>query len=198
MADAPYLTAAQLKEDRERLADVEDVALLEKRVRQFEAIAERARGVAFTPRARTATVRYWRGSWVRLPDIKVRSITSATVDDVTVADLPLARITADRLGDLVAVPYSWPYPLFDVGPVITYEHGLDEVPEVILEACAEYVDAVTSALAAGTSRNVISQAFDGGTTRYSTPDWDAGRFTGWLEVDRLINSAKDYRPQGFG
>ena len=40
---------------------------------------------------------------------------------------------------------------------------------------------------------VIGQSFEGTYTRFSTPDWNAGRPTGYLEVDRLLNSLPDYR-----
>lgn len=69
-------------------------------------------------------------------------------------------------------------------------------PEVILRACAEYVLCVVTSQASGTSRDVIAQSMDGSWTRYSTPDWAAGRPTGWTEVDRLLNSMPDYRVPG--
>lgn len=71
-------------------------------------------------------------------------------------------------------------------------------PETILDACAEYVVSVLRGRSSGTSRDVIAQTFDGGMTRYSTPDWGAGRPTGYLEVDRLLNSLPDYRVPGIG
>lgn len=70
-------------------------------------------------------------------------------------------------------------------------------PETILDACAEYVVSVVRNRSVGTSRDVIAQSFDGGVTRYSTPDWRAGRPTGYLEVDRLLNSMPDYRIPGI-
>ncbi len=72
-----------------------------------------------------------------------------------------------------------------------------EPPETILDACAEYVAAVSRSRSAGSTRDVIAQTFDGGLTRYSTPDWGAGRPTGYLEVDRLLNSLPDYRLPGI-
>lgn len=71
-------------------------------------------------------------------------------------------------------------------------------PTLVMRACAEYVSAVLRADRSGTSRDVIAQSFDGGVTRYSTPNWGAGRPTGFLEVDRLLNSMPDYRLPGAG
>lgn len=193
MADpAPYFTAVALKEARPRLAEFAD-EVLEARVRQFEEIAERARGVAFTPRERTVLARPWRcGPWWRLLNRAVRTIDEVTVDGVIVV-VATPRIEADQLGDLTDLGY-----VVSGRPTVTYTHGLDEPPQVILDACAEYVEALTAARNSGVSRNVLSQAVDGATTRYSTPSWPDGRYTGWLEVDRLINSAEDWRPQGLG
>ena len=67
----------------------------------------------------------------------------------------------------------------------------------MLDACTEYVLCVLRARASGVSRNTLSEATEAGTTRYSTPDWSAGRPTGWLEVDRLLNSLPDYRTPGI-
>jgi hypothetical protein len=48
-----------------------------------------------------------------------------------------------------------------------------------------------------TSRDTLSQSFEGGTTRYSTPDWNAGRPTGFLQIDADLNSERDHRPRIF-
>ena len=72
-------------------------------------------------------------------------------------------------------------------------HGATSTPAALLDACTEYVLCVARNRASGVSRNTLSEATDAGTTRYSTPDWSAGRPTGWLEVDRLLNTLPDYR-----
>lgn len=81
----------------------------------------------------------------------------------------------------------------DSYPGVLYEAP----PEVIVRACVEYVHHVVSQQTSGTSRDVIAQSMDGSWTRYSTPDWPAGRPTGWTEVDRLLNSMPDYRVPGI-
>lgn len=78
-----------------------------------------------------------------------------------------------------------------------FRHGLTSQPAALLDACTEYVLCVARSRAAGVSRNTLSEATDAGTTRYSTPDWGEGRPTGWLEVDRLLNTLPDYRVSVF-
>lgn len=70
-------------------------------------------------------------------------------------------------------------------------------PETLKRACTTYVEAVANSTRSGTSRDVIAQSIDGSWTRYSTPDWTAGRPSGWTEVDRLLNSLPDYRLPGI-
>lgn len=72
-----------------------------------------------------------------------------------------------------------------------------EPPARLKRAAAEYVTAVLQSERSGQSRDVISQVGDGTTLRYSTPDWSLARPTGWLEVDRLLNSLPDYRLPGI-
>lgn len=81
---------------------------------------------------------------------------------------------------------------------VAVRHGQTPTPVVLLDAATEYVNSVVKSRESGVSRNTLSIATDAGTTRYSTPDWSAGRFTGFLEVDRLINSAPDFRVPGIG
>lgn len=66
-------------------------------------------------------------------------------------------------------------------------------PATLLRACREYVRSCALADRSNVPRDVIGQTFDGGYTRYSTPDKDAGRPTGYLDVDRLLNSLDDFR-----
>lgn len=66
---------------------------------------------------------------------------------------------------------------------------LDEVPAPLLAAACEYAVCVLTSRAAGASRNTLAEATETGTTRYSTPDWHNGRPTGFLEVDRLLNTS---------
>lgn len=154
-------------------------------IAEFVEIAERYRGVALDPRTTTDTFRH-PGDAVQLSRWPVRSIASATADaaPVTVADL-----TYTDTGLVAGFPDN------AETVTVTYSHGID-TPAAAARACAEYVRAVALAERSGTSRDVIAQSFDGGMTRYSTPDWSRGRPTGFLEVDRLLDGLPDYRVPG--
>lgn len=72
---------------------------------------------------------------------------------------------------------------------VARRHGmLSPLPE-LLDACTEYVLAMSRYRSSGVSRDTISVASEAGTTRNSTPDWSKGRPTGFTEVDRLLNAA---------
>lgn len=74
------------------------------------------------------------------------------------------------------------------------ELTIGTAPEEFLRGCREYVRSCALADQSTVPRDVISQSFgDGGYTRYSTPDWAAGRPTGYLEVDRILNGLPDRR-----
>lgn len=154
-------------------------------IAEFVEVAERYRGVALEPRTTTDVFRT-PGTTVQLSRWPVRSITGATAD---AAPLTLADLTYSDTGLVAGLPDN-----ADT-VTVTYSHGID-TPAVAARACAEYVRAVALAERSGTSRDVIAQSFDGGMTRYSTPDWSRGRPTGFLEVDRLLDSLPDYRVPG--
>lgn len=189
---SPYLTAAQVRARRSQLLDAATYtdAEIEDLVSEFEEIAERFRGVAFTPRAHTETFTY-PAQKVILSRQPVRSVTSFTVNGVAGT---VANLTTD-----LAVGAVWDGGWYGSETLsITYSYGLDAPPAVALRACAEYVRATAVADRSGTGRDVIAQTFDGGFTRYSTPDFTNGRPTGFLEVDRLLSSLPDYRLTGIG
>lgn len=168
---------------------------------EFVEIAERYRGVALQATNATETfsnatsynayVDQWPLRTIERPKLfslqlgrwPVRSVTSVTIDgDV---------VTPTRVTD-TGVVYL---PRMGLETVVVYVHGID-TPAAARRACMEYVRAVALSERSGTSRDVIAQSFDGGLTRYSTPNWSAGRPTGFLEVDRLLESLPDYRVPG--
>lgn len=113
-----------------------------------------------------------------------------------VADTELARIVTE----FTEIAQTYRGCLFeDLGqdPEVFPGVPYSAPPEVLKRACAEYVAAVVTSSRSGTSREVIAQTIDGSWTRYSTPDWSAGRPTGWTEPDRLLNSLPDYRIPGI-
>lgn len=178
-------------------------------VAEFEEVAEEYCGVAFTPRTATETfsgrprwalpVREFSPSWcsptlmmpIELQWPLVRSITSVTSGGVLVD-------VADYQTDLASgrIFYGQADPTLDL--VIVYEHGMDAPPVVLLSACGEYVRSCALQRASTVPRDVIGQTFEGSYTRYSTPDRSQGRPTGYLEVDRLLNSLPQYRVPQVG
>lgn len=184
MPDDPWMTADAVRSRVPRVADVTDDDPIERLVAEFEALAERYRGVAYV--RRTATHRgIPRRGVLELPDVVVHSITSVVND----ADQALAFTDPDDVdfehGCLFLRHHGW--------VTVTYVHGYEAPPEGLLAACAAFVGRRLANSASGTPRDVLSQNFDGGTTRYSTPDWDAGRPTGYLDIDAALNAERDHR-----
>jgi len=192
MTATPYLDADAARARDTRLADLTD-AEIENGVADFEEKAEEYRGVAYTPRDATATLRGTTASYLFLPHLKVSAVESITIDGTALSESELADVTI--WGDEGALERSAGW--YGTQIVVAYTHGFDEPPATVLSACTEYVLSVARSQASGVSRNVLSEATEAGTTRYSTPDWAAGRPTGWLEVDRLLNSLPDYRVPGL-
>lgn len=191
----PYLTAAEVRERVARsgssapLAGLTDDVIAEL-VAEFEEIVEDYRGHAWVPRTVTEVVEVTdRTARLVLDWPLVRSVTSVTINGTAVAAANYD--TAKRAGiiTLAAGSASPEYPA-----TVVYEHGLDAPSNALKRACALYVQRTAEAEKSGQGRDLIAQGIDGGTTRYSTPDKAAGRPTGWLEVDRLLNSLPDYRP----
>ena len=187
-----YLTPAQVRARIPGLANTTTYTNdeLTNLVGEFTDIAERYLQTAYETRTVTNEQHTRPNDWVQLRNRPVQAVSSFTVDGVsgTVADL-----TVEQMGGTI---YDGPWTMSDV-LLVTYTHGATTPPEALLRACAEYCRAVAFADRSGQSRDVIAQSFDGSFTRYSTPDWNRGRPTGFLEVDRLLNSLDNYRTPGI-
>lgn len=159
-------------------------------VSEFEDIAERYLQTAFVTRTATAEQHVRPNKWVQLAKVPVISVSAFTVDGVAGT---LSELITEKATGLIYGP-AW----YGANVVtVTYTYGLATTPEPMLRACAEYCRAVAFADRSGQSRDVIAQSFDGSMTRYSTPDWNRGRPTGFLEVDRLLNSLSEYVAPGI-
>lgn len=181
---APLLTAAQVKARQPRLVNEQD-AKIEQLVSVFDEIVTRYRGVAYRTRQTTYTGTP-RDGWLELPNVEVSSVVSLVDDNdsavtYTELDAERGRLKVSRTDPLTC----------------TYQHGLSAPSELVAGACAEFVMRRIVADNSGTSRDVLSQNFDGGTTRYSTPDAAAGRPTGFLQIDADLNLERDRRPMVF-
>lgn len=170
-------------------------ATIERAVASFEEIAEDYRGVAYEPRTETEVfVLDCPRTTLRLTHPKVRTITSVTVTAPAVGGTPTviaaALYTFDPDSGILSYPTGFDA---DARAGVIYVHGLDEPPQTLIDATLDYVRARALQGGSGVPRDAISQSVEGMTTRFSTPDKNAGRPTGYLDVDRLLNSLPDYR-----
>lgn len=190
-----YLTAAQVRVRVPGLANTTTFASaeLDRLVLEFTEIAEEYLGVAYEPRTVTAEEVVTPNYIVKLANSKIRAVTAATVDGAALTATELTETIIDKLIGSVS---SSRWPGSDLA-TFTYSHGFDAPTEVLLRACSEYVRSVAFADRSGQSRDVIAQSLDGSFTRYSTPSYSQGRPTGFLEVDRLLNSLPAFRPHGI-
>lgn len=190
-----YLTASSAKSRDPRLADLDDDAVTAQ-IAAFTDIAERYRGVPFESTTATAVkVHGHYGCKLITPQnhVKIISLSAASLDGTALTSDELADVTIWSEWGVFERAAGWSATQVS----LTYTYGYATTPAAILDACTEYVLCVLRARQSGVSRNTLSEATDAGTTRYSTPDWSAGRPTGWLEVDRLLNSLPDYRTPGI-
>lgn len=187
MTDTPYLTATAAKERDHRLVTLGALdTAIDGQVRSFEELAEEYRGVAYTPRTEVQAFHLERADRVLLARTRVRSVSAITLDGTAVA---ASRYKLDAAAGVI----RFTAPVSGV-LVVTYPHGHDEPASVLLDACTEYVVSALTSRASGASRNTLSQGgAETGTTRYSTPNMAEGRPSGWLEVDRLLNTLADER-----
>jgi hypothetical protein len=187
----PYMTVATLRSRVSTLDNSKyDDADLAEYIAEFESMVEDYRGVAFTPREATETVDIPAGgaSRVVLDWPMVRSITSVTIDGVSVAP-SVFRLADDGAVEVV----DGQSPFSGTSLTVVYQHGYDSPSTTLLRACREYVRIVAVADRSSVPRDIISTTAEGMSTRYSTPDMDHGRVTGYLEVDRLINLQPSHR-----
>lgn len=148
---------------------------------EFEDIAERYTGQAWVPRFARESHPSAAG-WVLLGRAFPRSILSAVdVDDIATATTTWVLSESGRVDEATfAVPLT-----------IRYLHGADRPPPSLVEACKDYVRSKALERFGGNrvGRDVLSSSDgQGGSIRYATPDWGAGRPTGYLDVDRALNA----------
>ena len=174
-----WRTAAQIRATRPNVAGASDEAI-ESLIAEFEELAERYIGAAFIPRDATY-IGYPVDGVLELPHLQVSAVTSCEDDDgnaVAYTTLHTARGALDVSTH--------------VRLTVEYTHGFDAPTARLAGACDRWVERMVIVDRSGTSRDVLSQSFEGGTTRYSTPDWDAGRPTGFLVVDEALNAARSH------
>jgi len=149
---------------------------------EFEDIAERWTGQAWVPRFAKETLY---GSL--LSRMAPRSLVSVVDSYSTVVDFsgwllePSGRVNS-WYGSYSLNAGTAPY-------TVAYRHGADLPPADLVGACKTYIRAKLLEDGNRIGKDTLSFADpSGGTTRYSTPDWNAGRPTGLLDVDRVLCS----------
>lgn len=157
----------------------------------FEDIAERYCGRAFVPRYRSETVRGSGTVRVLLDRHPVRSIVSASAVDlagvVTPFDVTYWQVDGTGMvvtdGDvLTSASYG------EANLTIRYIHGEPGPTSELRAMCGVWVARQMLVERSQVPRDALSVTSpDGFSTRYSTPDWAAGRPTGILEVDAVLN-----------
>lgn len=148
---------------------------------EFEDVAERWTERAWVPRYASALVEPAASlDGILLPHTHPRTIVSATT--VAGEDLDIAswRPEDDGLIRGARIPTT---------TRVRFTHGADRPPPSLVTACKDYVRAKALERVGGNriGRDVLSATDNtGGSIRYSTPDWNAGRPTGYLDVDRAL------------
>ena len=197
MAD-PYLTPDELREVPDLKNDsgnTTDAALADY-VAEFEDLAERYLGVAYRRRTVTETRPQPRGCTLLLGRVEVYAVTAAVIDGTALSSDERTAIVIDPgVGSLERSYWGR-------SNVITYTHGYEAPTAALKRACRLWVR--REALADRTPRgdNLVTQFVEdaaGGTFvgREATANWDAGRPTGWLDVDRILNQLPNRRIPGI-
>jgi hypothetical protein len=189
-----YPTVAEIRARVDALVDANAFpdAVIQDLIDEFIELAEDYCGVAFIARAGVveAFTAATSGSKVILPYTEVTAITALTVDGVAVPAASYRLLNGGRSG-VVIIETGWGA---EQAISITVTHGLATTPKVVSRACREYVRACAQADRSDMPRDIIgSTGANGVSYRYSTPDASAGRPTGYMEVDRLLNMAPNYR-----
>lgn len=198
-----YPTASEVRDRVPALKSTDafpDVVLTDL-IDSFANMAERYRGTAYVTRTVTDEPHELYGDtvvWLDWPN--VQAVTSITVTlygstqtiDVTSRQVDKVAGRVD-LGSIFASPVA-AHGAYSGTALVDYSHGLTTTPGGLVRACREFVRASALRDASNVGRDVVSQGFEGGgTTRYVTEDWAAGRPTPFSGVNMELNALRDYR-----
>lgn len=191
----PYLTAAEV---RTRQPDLQSATawpdeMLAELVESFEERIEGDVGFGVAYRVREATVSVTaRSGAVVLPHVMVDpasvSIVRAT-GDVSVPSTHVSGHAGVIRSHLAG----------DGEITVSYEHGYPKPPVAMLQACSLWVWHEAKAQRTPATNNSYARYNPdaGGIERISSADPDAGRITGWLDVDRLLSGIPRSNRLGF-
>lgn len=185
---APIITVAALRErPGTRVGDQNKFPneILAGHVAAFERMLRRAFLCDFTPRPGVTKLRIRNhgARTVILDDPVIQEITACTLDgvaqEIVIDD---DRFQAGILHVEAGLACGrWQF---------EYVHGFDPTPAEIVRACDLYIrHEAMSDVEARTSNAFARLNPDGGLIeRLSTADFAAGRYTGWIDVDRILGA----------
>lgn len=148
----------------------------------FEDLAERYTGRSFVPRFGQETI-FDRQFLTGRPVSSLLSVIDNEDDEVDFTDW---QIQDGRLYDSLGSPIGWvgSWPL-----TVGYVYGETAPPAALVDACKDYVRARLLSDGNRMARDTLRQTDPAGITeQFSTPDWKAGRPTGYLTVDNALNA----------
>lgn len=143
-------------------------------------------GVAFGDRLEREVLPAQRGGAVSLRWAGVQALVSV-VGDSNPVDTSLLELRASVL----RTAGGWPW----TSTTVVYRHGRPVPPKLAREALKAAREEVLQR-AARTPRQAVSEITGGTVVRYSTPDYAAGRPTGYLTLDPILEHERV--PLGFG
>lgn len=146
---------------------------------EVEDYVEQWCGVAFNPRFTQETL-YGGGGWILRPSwARGRTVRTVTVDGV---ESTAASWTFDDAGYLRYT--GWVQQ--GVPIVVGYTHGWDAPPPRLLRVALGWARREVLARSAKVAPDMLSETIDGSTIRYALPDPAAGRPTGVLALDPVL------------
>lgn len=188
----PYLTAEEVRQRISRGSPALAAATftdtwVEETVSVFEGILETHKGVAYTTRETVESVRV-PGCTDRLTLTwpLITDVVSVVVDGITVAD-SLVTITGPR-----SIRYAPGFAGADL-VTVTYQHGFAEIPDVVKQMCAQYVEREAAVDRSGNTPDVSRVGFDGGSTVFIQADPAAGAMTPYADVNNKARTLESYR-----
>ena len=114
----------------------------------------------------------------------VRELVSVTVDGSAQNLSNFELLLGDQLHAKGGFPFINAEPV-----VVKLEHGEDRPPVKLVREVKKAIRSELMSRGAQAPRDLLwEQTADGNTVRYSTPDWNAGRFTGTMALDAAINA----------
>lgn len=169
-------------DDKSRFPD----ALIAEIRDEVESYVEEAAGRSFVPMFGSERHIGDAGNTLVLRHNAVRELVSVTVDGTAQSLTNFELLLGDQLHAKGGFPFLNAEPV-----VVNLEHGEDRPPVKLVREVKKAIRGELLSRGAQAPRDLLwEQTADGNTVRYSTPDFNAGRYTGNLSLDAAINAYK--------